>query len=245
MASTLKNPYLAMRTAFFLLILSLTATAAETSTRTCRILFIAAPESALKTLHLFDGKTAQEVELARMGFSPIYKVSSEAVSLALLPTAPPPATAAASVVPAGAPTVGIAASIRDFYLIVTSDPANQVAPVKIQVVDANAANFKPGQMLWFNLTQNKVGGTVGTRKLVINPNSRVILEEPASRLEEYHVNIQFIAPGTERPEPLCETNWSHDPRSRSVLFVFQSPGSVVPRIQGFPDFRDADPATKN
>lgn len=236
-----------MRTAFFLLILSLTATAAEKSTRTCRILFIAAPESALKTLFLFDGQTAQEVELARMGFSPIYKVSSEAVNLAMLPTAPPPATTtgAASIVPAGAPTVGIAASIRDFYLIVTSDPANQVAPVKMQVVDANAANFKPGQMLWFNLTQNKVGGTVGTRKLVINPNSRVILEEPANRLEEYHVNIQFVAPGKERPEPLCETNWSHDPRSRSVLFVFQSPGSVVPRIQGFPDYRDADPATKN
>ena len=234
-----------MRTALFLLILSLTATAAEKSTRTCRILFIAAPQSALKTLHLFDGKTAQEVELSRMNFSPIYKVSSEAVSLALLPTAPPPATAAVSVVPAGAPTVGIAASIRDFYLIVTSDPANQVAPVKMQVVDANAANFKPGQMLWFNLTQNKVGGTVGTRKLVINPNSRLILEEPASRSEEYHVNIQFIPPGKERPEPLCETNWSHDPRSRSVLFVFQSPGSVVPRIQGFDDFRGADPATKN
>jgi len=234
-----------MRTAFFLLILSLAATAAEKSTRTCRILFIAAPESALKTLFLFDGQTAQEVELARMGFSPVYNVSSEAVSLAMLPAAPPPATAAASVVPAGAPTVGIAASIRDFYLIVTSDPANQVVPVKMQVVDANAANFKPGQMLWFNLTQNKVGGTVGTRKLVINPNSRVILEEPANRSEEYHVNIQFIPPGKERPEPLCETNWSHDPRSRSVLFVFQSPGSVVPRIQGFPDFRDADPATKN
>ena len=235
-----------MRAALFLLILSLSATAAEKSTRTCRILFIAAPESALTTLYLFDGKTAQEVELTRMGFSPIYKISPEAVSLALLPTAPPtPATSAAAVVPAGAPAAGIAASIRDFYLIVSSDPANQVAPVKMQVVDADAANFKPGQMLWFNLTQNKVGGIVGTRKLAINPNSRLILEEPASRLEEYHVNIRFVAPGKERPEPLCETNWFHDPRSRSVLFILHPPGSNVPRIQGFPDFRDADPEKKD
>ncbi|MEI7927790.1 MAG: hypothetical protein WCH40_04510 [Verrucomicrobiales bacterium] len=235
-----------MRTALFLLILSLSATA-EKSTRTCRILFLAAPESALKTLFLFDGKTAQEVELTRMGFSPIYKVSPETLSLALLPTAPPPATGTsdAPVVPAGAPVAGIAGSIRDFYLIVSSDAANQVAPVKMQVVDADAANFKPGQMLWFNLTQNKVGGTVGTRKLVINPNSRVILEEPANRSEEYHVNIQFIPPGKERPEPLCETNWSHDPRSRSVLFILHPPGSNIPRIQGFPDFRDADPEKKN
>ena len=235
-----------MRAALFLLILSLAATAAEKSARTCRILFIAAPESALKTLYLFDGKTAQEVELTRMGFSPIYKVSPEAVSLALLPTAPPtPATGAASVIPAGAPVAGIAASIRDFYLIVFSDPANRVAPVKMQVVDADTANFKPGQMLWFNLTQNKVGGIVGTRKLAINPNSRLILEEPASRLEEYHVNIRFVAPGKERPEPLCETNWFHDPRSRSVLFILQPQGSNVPRIQGFPDFRDADPEMEN
>ena len=65
----------------------------------------------------------------------------------------------------------------------------------MQVVDADAAHFKPGQMLWFNLTQNKVGGIVGTRKLAINPNSRLILEAPANRLEEYHVNIQFVAPG--------------------------------------------------
>lgn len=235
-----------MRAALFLLILSLVATAAENPPRTCRILFIASPESALKTLFLFDGRTAQEVELTRMGFSPIYEVSPEAISLALLPTPPPtPAKGEAAVVPAGAPTARIAASIRDFYLIVSSNAANQVAPVKMQVVDADAANFKPGQMLWFNLTQNKVGGTVGTRKLAINPNSRLILEEPASRSEEYHVNIRFVAPGKERPEPLCETNWNHDPRSRSVLFILQPTGSVVPRIQGFPDFRDADPEKKD
>jgi len=235
-----------MRAAFFLLILSLAATAAEKSTRTCRIIFIAAPESALKTLYLFDGKTAQEVELTRMGFSPVYKVSPEAVSLALLPTPPPtPAKGEAAVVPAGAPVAAIAASIRDFYLIVSSDAANQIAPVKMQVVDADAAKFKPGQMLWFNLTQNKVGGIVGKRKLAINPNSRLILDEPASRSEEYHVNIRFVAPGMERPEPLCETNWNHDPRSRSVLFILQPTGSDVPRIQGFPDFRDAVPEKKN
>jgi hypothetical protein len=164
----------------------------------------------------------------------------------LLSTPPPtPAKGEAAVVPAGAPTTRIAASILDFYLIVSSDPANQVAPVKIQVVDADAANFKPGQMLWFNLTQNKVGGTVGKRKLAINPNSRLILDEPASRSEEYHVNIRFVAPGKDYPVPLCETNWNHDPRSRSVLFILQPTGSVVPRIQGFPDFRDADPEKKN
>jgi len=230
-----------MRSVLFLLFLSLAATAAEKSARTCRILFIAAAGDVPATLHLFDGKTAQEVELTRMGFSPIYKISPEAVGLALLST-PPPATGAASGIPEGAPTVRLAESIHDFYLIVSSDPSNQVAPVKMQVIDADVANFKHGQMLWFNLTKNKVGGIVGTRKLVIEPNARLILDAPASGLEEYHVNIHFVEPGKERAEPLCETNWFHDPRSRSVLFIMQPEGSMIPRIQGFPDFRSAVPA---
>jgi hypothetical protein len=229
-----------MRALFLLLLLNLAAPAAEPPARTCRILFLSAPDQAPKTLHLFDGVATQEVELTRMGFSPTYQIRQEAVMLALL-AAPPPAPTApggAPAIPADAPTAKLAAAITDFYLIVTSDPANKVAPVRIQVIDADAVKFKRGQMLWFNLTGSRVGGTVGSRNLVIEPNTRLILDPPATRMEDYHVNIHYLAPGKQRAEPLCETNWSHDPRSRSVFFIFQPAGSVIPRIQGFPDFRE-------
>lgn len=220
------------------LLLSLAAQAADTGPRTCRILFLNGPDDGPEKLHLCDGTSSQEVELTRMGFSPTYKIIPGALTLALLPKPPVPSPTAGEppVIPPGAPKATLAATITDFYLIVSSDPANQVAPVKIQVVNASAEDFKLGQMLWFNLTENQIGGAVGSRKLLIKPNSRIILDAPASKQEDYHVNIQFIPPGKQRAEPLCETNWSHDPRSRSVYFVV-STGGILPRILGFPDFR--------
>lgn len=219
-----------------LLLISLATHAAE---RSCRILFLDAPGDAPQKLHLFDGFSSQEVELTRMSFSPIYQVRADALALALLPSPQPAPEAAAPppAIPAGAPTATLAKSITDFYLIVSSDPTNEVAPVRMQVIDADAATFKRGQMLWYNLTDSAVGGIVGARKLHAKPNSRLILDAPASGLESYPVNIHFLPPGKQRPEPLCETSWTHDPRSRTVFFVLQPPGSVLPRIIGIPDFR--------
>jgi hypothetical protein len=218
-----------------LLLASLAAHAAEKSARTCRILFLNGADDAPKTLHLFDGEGSQEVELSRMGFSPVYPIRVGAPSLALLPSAP---AGSPPLVPAAAPKVAIAESITDFYLIVSSDPANKVAPVKMQVINADAANFKRGRMLWYNLTDSKVGGVVGSRKLLVEPNSRLILDPPADELGDYRVNLHFLPPGKQRPEPLCETTWTYDPRSRGVFFVLKPAGSLVPRILGFPDFRE-------
>ena len=226
---------------FILLLLNLAAQAADQSPRTCRVLFLDGPENGPEKLQLFDGTSCQEVELTRMGFSPTYEIIPGDLTLTLLPKPPdPPQTAGGSpLIPLDAPKATLAAAISDFYLIVSSDPSNKVAPVKIQIVNASAANFKPGQMLWFNLTENKIGGAVGSQKLVIGPNARIILDAPANKQEDYHVNIQFLPPGQERVEPLCETNWSHDPRSRSVYFVVNA-GGILPRILGFPDFRQPE-----
>jgi hypothetical protein len=220
--------------------------AAETSARTLRILFLSGPADAPEKLHLFDGVSSQEVELTRMGFSPVYKIMGGDINIALLPK-PPPATpepGATSVVPAGAPIAAVSAEIKDFYLIVSSDPSNQVAPVRMQVINANPDKFMPGHQLWFNLTDCRIGGIVGTRKLVIEPNARIILDPPATQAEDYHVNIQFVPPGEDRAEPLCETNWTHQPKSRNVYFVVKAPGTVIPRIMGFPDFRIEEKDTK-
>ena len=107
------------------------------------------------------------------------------------------------------------------------------------MINAAVSNFPRGHMLWFNLTDSKVGGIIGSGKLLIAPNSSTLLPPPATKMEDYHVNIHFIPPGKESPEPLCETNWTHDPRSRGVYFILKPAGSLVPRILGFPDFREA------
>jgi len=219
---------------------SLTAHAAEKPARTCRILFLNGPSDTPQSLYLFDGVSAQEVELPRMNFSPIYKVRAEATALTLLASAPPAPTAGSPpVIPSGAPKANLAETITDFYLIVSSDPSNAVAPVRMQVINADAANFKRGQMLWYNLTDSKVGGILGSRKLLITPNSRLILDAPATGMEDYQVNIHFLPPGKTSPEPLCETRWTHDPRSRTVNFIIASSGGAH-RILGFPDYREPE-----
>jgi hypothetical protein len=222
---------------FILLLASVTAHAAETASRTCRILFLNGPSDAPKTLYLSDGVSSQEVELPHMNFSPVYEIRSGALTLAMLPSPPVPRAGTTPEIPAEAPNAALTETITDFYLILSSDPDNKVAPVKIQVVNADVSNFKRGQMLWYNLTDTKVGGILGSRKLLIQPNSRLILDAPANGLEDYYVNIHFQPAGKTRAEPLCETRWTHDPRSRSVSFILKPTNSLIPRILCFSDFR--------
>lgn len=211
----------------------------KAASRTCRVLFLARPADAPKSLFLFDGASSQEVELGSMSFSPVYQLRPGDITLALLPEPPAPAAnGQAPVVPSGAPKAAVKEAVADFYLIVSSDPANTVAPVRMQVINANAGRFKNGQMMWYNLTDSLVGGIVGSNKLRIQPNSREILDAPANGPEDYPVNIHYVPPGKPRAEPLCETRWIHDPRSRSVFFVLKEPGRIAPRIIGIPDFRE-------
>jgi hypothetical protein len=204
---------------------------------TCRILFFDGPDDAPEKLQLFDGATTREVDLPRMNFSMVYELPPGALTLRLLPSPPQDPTK----IPAAAPSATLAGDITDFYLLVTSDPANAVAPVRMQIINAGSDKLKRGQMLWFNLTKMTVGGTLGSEKLVIQPNSRVTLDPPASRNEDYAVNLTFRIPGDERLYPLCETKWRHDPRSRSVAFINADPESRSPRVLVFPDYRDSPP----
>lgn len=213
------------------------ATARETAKeRTCRILFLEGPDSAPGVLHLFDGTQAQEVELPRMNLSPVYQLPAGKLTLTLLPAAP----ADPANLPAGAPSVNIPDSVPDFYLLLTSDPSNAIAPVRMQVINAAADRLKRGQMLWFNLTNLEVGGRVGSEKLLAPPRSTVTLNPPASGARNYPVDLAYRMPDKETVYPICETQWLHDPRSRSLAFIFAKPGVRTPRVLVFPDYRHAE-----
>ena len=218
----------------FLLLLPSAALAGKAAKHTCRILFFDGPESAPEKLQLFDGAGCREVDLPRMNFSKVYDLPPGALQLSLLPAPPADPTK----LPPGAPSVAVAEDVTDFYLLVTSDPANTVAPVRMQIINAGADRLRAGQMLWFNLTKSTVGGTVGSEKLVIQPNSRVTLNPPANANKDFPVNLSFRVLGDERLYPLCETNWRHDPRSRSVVFINADPAGRSPRVMAFADYRE-------
>ena len=137
------------------------ATAQETSQRTCRILFLAAPPDAPKTLFLSDGSSAQQVELPSMNLSKVYPLPSGDITLTMLPAMPQPKVP----LPADAPKATVAEALRDIYLLVASDPANKTAPVRFQVINANVDGFRNGQLLWFNLSPHRIGGKIGSETL--------------------------------------------------------------------------------
>ena len=215
------------------LFLTLAAHGQQAKNRTCRILFLERPDEAPATLHLFDGTASREVELPGMNLSQVYELPAGDISLAMLSAAPPDP----KVIPAGAPSATVPAAITDIYLLVMSDPANKVAPVSLQIVDASAAKLLRGQTLWYNLTELTIGGKLGAASIILKPKSRAIMEAPRNDAGDYPVTLAYRKEGIEQAYPICETRWAHDPRNRNLGFVMTKPGSRTPRVLVFPDFR--------
>jgi hypothetical protein len=209
------------------------AAAVQAQEKTCRILFLGAPANAPESLFLFDGQECQEVRLPRMSFSPVYSLPKETSSIALLPKE----IASVDELPTGAPSQQLSENLTDCYLLISSDPDNKVAPVKIEVIDASNNRLQTGEILWFNLTAHAVGGRVGTEALRLRPRKSLILDSPATSKEQYPVKLAYQMPDDENLYPLCETSWLHDPRSRLVAFVFTEDGRRTPRVLAFKDYR--------
>jgi hypothetical protein len=203
--------------------------------RTCRILFLNPPPDAPAKLFLFDGVTSQEVEMPAMNFSDVYTIAEGDSNIHLLPRA----VLKPEEIPAGTPSGKLPASIEDFYIIVSADPANQVAPVRFQIIDAGSQKFKQGQMMWYNLTDNAVGGQLGSQKLAMKAQSRAIIDAPAKGEDAFDVKLSYVIAGDSQPHPICQTKWVHDPRSRMVMFVYGGAQNTAPQIVGFKDFRSA------
>ncbi|MES2923629.1 MAG: hypothetical protein V4819_18885 [Verrucomicrobiota bacterium] len=211
-------------------------TAQPKAARSCRVVFASAPADAPEKLFLFDGTSSQEVELPQMNLSPIYKLPAGPLVVSLLSAAP----AKAKGISPDAPKVTIPEAVTDFYLIVTSDPSNTIAPVKLQMVDATPNGFPKGRMIWFNLTANTVNGKVGTEQLALASNSRVVLGLPTATGGDYPVNLTFRQPGNDVDHPLCETKWSHDGLPSTLFVLVMESGSRTPRVLAFTDLREAE-----
>lgn len=216
-----------------LIILSSAASGQQANDRTCRILFLDRVPDSPRTLHLFDGKGSREVDLPGMNLSKVYDLPPGRISLALLtsPLDDP------EQLPPGAPTATVPETATDIFLLVMSDPANKVAPVRMQIVDAGAENLRRGQTLWFNLTDHTIGGRLGSERIVLKPRSRSVMNAPVNGAGHYPVSIAYRREGDEHLHPICETQWTHDPGSRGLGFMISKDGRRVPEVFVIPDFR--------
>lgn len=211
--------------------------AQDTPTRTCRILFVDRPADAPKSLHLFDGTSSQEVDLPSMNFSAVYTLASGPIQLKLLPAKFDPANPPAK----DAPTVEIPKETTHFLLLVSSDPENKVAPVKLEAINLENEEFKIGQTLWFNRTDSTIEATLGDRTLSLDPHSSKMIDGPTTgegKVASGYFKASFshkIQP-QDAFTPITEQQWWYDANSRHLGFVENS-GGKLPRIYFFRDFR--------
>ncbi len=226
-----------MKPILLILLLCLTSFLhAQERKRTCRTLFLNGPQQAEHAYFLFDGKQSQEVEFPRLSLSPVYEFRPGDLKLRLL-TSP---AVEADDVPEGMPSVVIPAGVLDFYLLISHDPANQALPLRMQYVNAGHDHVGRGDMLWFNLTPKQLAGKIGRSTLNLPPMKSTLVKEPALEQGDYPVEIYFRVPNDDRTHPLIESQWRHDPSSRSLVFVFDEGNRRAPRIRSFSDFRMAE-----
>lgn len=220
----------------YLLFLPFSAFAQEKADeRTFRVLCLSPAADAPEKVQLFDGNVSREINLPRAGLSEVYKLSGAARGVTLLRT---PITKPEEI-PDGSPAAKLGEGVADFYLLVTRDPANASLPLALQIIDATGEKFRNGEIMWYNLTPFSVGGMLGTQKLAMKGQSRVLVESPASGNAQYDVSLSYIVPEETVFRPICETKWIHDPNSRTLIFVSGGGNKKVPRLESFIDYRES------
>lgn len=206
--------------------------------RTFRVLYLNAPPTAPKKVHLFDGKDFQQIKLPKMNFSRVYKLPSGPLTLKFFESIPDEfAGEGENPLFLKAPAVQIPEDLTDFYLLISPAPANPVAPIKAFVQPAGDDELERGQTLWFNLTENQIAGKLGSERFTLAPLGRETTDAPIAEAGQFKVTVYYKQPESEHANPVVNTYWRHDPRSKSVGFIIPQTGRRTPRIMVFRDFR--------
>lgn len=108
------------------------------------------------------------------------------------------------------------------YLL-TAIPVMEQTPTKPNVIVVLTDD-----MGWADL------GVQGVEKDLKTPHSDALA---AAGEKEFNVKLSNAISGAPDFHPICETKWSHDPRSRMAMFVDGGAQKNTPQIAGFEDFR--------
>lgn len=207
--------------------------------RTCRILFLNKPADAPDEAFLFDGKTSHKVSLPSMNFSQLVKLPSVTFpdgKFTIWLT--PEKIEKAEEFPSGAPSVTLPNHATDIYLILASDPSNDILPVRIKPLNVDDSKLKPGETLWINLTPHKIAAKLGEAQLVIDPMKQAVSSPPLE--ENGYYKAQFIYQRDAKGDflPIMRKSWWFDATSKNLGFMISS-GARLPKIFTFRDRRSS------
>lgn len=237
----MKTPLILLLLAFGLPAMGQDATESKESAegakagRSCRIVFPERPNHAPKLAYLFDGKKSQQVSLPSMNFSEV--IALPPGDIAILMTASE--ITDPENLPSGAPRLIIPEAVRDFYILVTPDPANPMLPVRMNLVNARDGKFKEGETLWFNLTDHRIIAKLERSQLAVPANGQAVSKAPKSSSGYYKAEFAFQPHSEGEFQRITEQQWWHDAGSRHLGFIVNS-GGVLPKIYFYRDFRSQD-----
>lgn len=200
--------------------------------RICRLVFPERPNDAPKIAYLFDGKKSQKVNLPSINFSKIIALPRGAVTLFLTPTK----VTDLENLPLNAPRLNIAEEIKNFYILISPDASNPVLPLRMNLVNTGDGRLKPGETLWFNLTEHRIVAKLGKNKMSVTPKSTTVTKDPASESGYYRAEFAYQSHAEGSFHRITEQQWWHDADSRHVGFIVNT-GGRLPKIYFFRDFR--------
>lgn len=202
------------------------------SKRTCRIVFPERPNSAPKTAYLYDGKENYRVNFPSMNFSEVVVLNEGELTLIATPTK----INDPKHLPAEAPKLSIPKEVKDFYILLQSDPTNPTLPVQMRLVDATDKELGPGQTLWVNLTNHRISAKLGEQEMTMRPVSETITKDPTAESGYYRAEFNYQSDAKGEFYKITEQHWWHDSSSKHLGFIVDS-GGKLPKIFFYRDFR--------
>ena len=209
----------------------LLATSSASAERVARIMYYGASKAAPKTaVAYYESGASQVVELGRHHFSDSFEIPSGDIVLKFvskeLPVGQP--------MPEAAPQLKIPKKWKKVLIMVSEDLENTVLPITLNAIDASDDVFGPGELLFINFSEIGVFGMVGDKKLLLKPKMSALISNPATKREDYDVQLDSVESTIETRRWLLRQTWRHQPKQRYVAFVLPMPKPRVAKIYATP-----------
>jgi hypothetical protein len=182
-----------------------------------------------------DGSKSREVSLPSMNLSEVIRLADGNITIVITVGK----IENPELLPANAPRLIIPEHVRDFYIIITADPANEYLPVKMNLADAEGHKTGPGETLWSNSTAHRIVAKLGAAEMSVDPGGQTVSRAPAETSGYYEARFEYQLRGEGPLARITEQNWWHDSTCRSLGLIVDS-GGRLPKIFTFRDHRIPD-----
>jgi hypothetical protein len=225
----LKLRTLLLKTAFLSVVLLVSSSVS--AERVARIMYYGASKAAPKTAFAYDENGgSQAVELNRHHFSDSFEIPSGDIVLQFVSKE----LSEDQLMPETAPRLKIPKEWKKVLIMVSEDLENAVFPITLNAIDASDDVFGPGEILFINFSEIGIFGMIGDKKLVLKPQATAVISNPASKREDYYVQLDSVEGTIDTRRWFLRQRWRHQPKQRYVAFVIPMPKPRVAKIYATP-----------